>query len=187
MFYLFLLSKLKLNSAVSEQISRSDQTNECAHIYGSSTARFAVLKGELLSPIKDACHVYAVYACLLVLLWPSGLSQINEHEVWTNMLHTHMHTRTLPRAVWSIRVNVTDVWKAPMRPNAFMSLLTATTQTLSNPHLLIHTPRAVVSVSDSVFTTWLLCGTCCVSLHTNGDTHNSSPHTQSFSFHLRPH
>lgn len=64
------------------------------HIYGSSTVRFAGLKAELLSPIKDACHVCVVcvraFACAALAL--RIISSKQEHEVLTNMLHTRMHT-----------------------------------------------------------------------------------------------
>lgn len=39
---------------------------------------FTVVEAELLSPIKDACHVCVVCFCLPVMPGPSGSSQVNK-------------------------------------------------------------------------------------------------------------
>lgn len=89
------------------------------------------VQAELLSPIKDACHVWAV--CFLVMPGPSGSSQVNKSMSFDKHA-SHPHAHVLPGAVWFIRVNVTDVWKPPMRPSPFLGLLADSIRTHKQMH-----------------------------------------------------
>ncbi len=96
------------------------------------------VQAELLSPIKDACHVWVVCSCFLVMPGPSGSSQVNKSMSFDKHA-SHPHAHVLPGAGWFIRVNITDVWKPPMRPNPFIGMLTDSMHTHARTHTHTHT------------------------------------------------
>lgn len=145
MAFSFPLSNTKPNVT----IDRPNQNNEHTHHTGiyAFVCCLPLCLPELLSPIKDACHVWMVCVCSLVMPGPSGSSQVNKRMSFDKYT-SHPHAHVFQGAEWFIQVNIMDVWKPPMRPNPFILLNPdcMCTYTKSCVHFNIHHhPRFVLA------------------------------------------
>ena len=95
-----LLSNTKLIAQPGSRSAPSDQTNERAHVHESTVCvlQRRSVQAALLSRIKDACRVWVVCLCFLVMPGPSGSSQVNKSMSFDKHA-SHPHAHVLPGAV----------------------------------------------------------------------------------------
>lgn len=110
---------MKLNGAVGERISLSDQTNESAHIQGIRSVCFPPQWWRQRRSVQWKMHASSG---LPSMPRPSGLSRVNRSTGYVKHAShplAHVHSPAPSRAPWFIRVHITDVRKPPLRRNPF--------------------------------------------------------------------